>query len=438
MLLGVVSANNSYGMEFFQDTLNSLGSALTSMFEDEVQVTSMLEDKEQVTGGANTTMHTVGSKLHTVIQAPKITNSVKCPMGVSQTLALLQAISEERIQTEITQFTGDAQIGDNTANLNSLLVNSKPYEPEHKWDKRKFEFSNGVYALMAEQIKLNKGYEPKFTALGAQLIGVDFSNPTEAAAKLNGIVDKDTRGKIKEILSADSFTADSIFVLLHTLYVNASWQLPADETHKPFTNLSGKKKTVKSFEIEEYELKFTQKNGVNLISLPTVGGCNLTIRHCKNNEDLRPITEGEIASLMGEKPEYVRYFSAPAVSMKADLNLKTILGDHLPQILNGAFQTELTSERIEIADYIQKVTFDMTSKGVEASAATVIHAMLESCSMSKPKKGPEIRIDSAFSFALTKNMNGVDYLLFQGQVVDHEVMSDDKNKDVFTWFGETI
>lgn len=393
LLLGAVSVGSSYGMEV-------------------------------VLTGANRAMHSIGPKLNQVIHAQKSINNVHCPMGVYDTLGLLGAISEERIQHEIAEFTGDDQIITHLTSLNRLLLaNSQPHVSAYKWDKRKFDFTNGVYALMAEQLNLNTGHEEKLQALGSQIIGVNFSKAQQTADTINGIVARDTHGKITEILPADSFDQDSVFVLLHTLYVNASWCFDeAEESLMQFKSLEGEKKFVKSLGLKAHNLKFTQQEGVIFVSLPTVGDCQLTIRHSKNSTDLKPITESEIRDLMGRQEEYIRSFDAPYISMKADLNLKSLLGDQLPQILQGSFQTELTSASIRIADYIQKVTFDMTNKGIEASAATAMHGVKESCRMKREKDGPIIQIDSPFTFALTKTMNGTDYLLFQGQVVNHEVM----------------
>lgn len=379
---------------------------------------------------ANTAMHTVGLKLHKAIHANQPINSVKCPMGVNQTLALLHAVAEDRIQTEIMQFTADQNINSTMTNLNQLLqANCQSYVPKIESDddifgladNKKFDFTNGVYALLSDSIVPKEGAAAKLSTLGAQLISVDFNDSDAAAAMINGIVAKDTRGKITEILSADAFTQDSAFVLLHTLYVNASWDLEdVEKTNENFTNLSGDKKRVKFLEIEGTHLRFSQTDGVDLVTLPTFGGCHLTIRHSKAANDLRPIMETEIAALVESRVKYVKSFSAPYVSMKSDWNLKQLLSDDLPQVLKDSYKTELCSQDVYVSDYIQKVTFDMTKKGVEASAATAMQFMNESCCMYSD--GPIMKVDSAFSFALTKTMAGKEYLLFQGQVVDHDVL----------------
>lgn len=373
---------------------------------------------------ATQTLHTIGAKFHQAVHATKPLNSVTCPMGVKQTLALLNTIAEERIQGEISTFANDRQISANAAHLNNLLqYHSSPYIPKFKQDKRIFDFSNGVYALLSDTLTLNSVYEAEFKAMGSRLMSLDFSNSDEAAGTINGIVAEDTRGKITQILSPEAISSDMVFVLLHTLYINASWIYEAKESILSFKNMEDKEKYVKSMKLEAQRLRFLQNQDVTIVSVPTVGDCQLVIRHnSKNVKDLRPLTETEISQVTMTSEAYVKSFNAPYLSMKTNHNLKSLLASDLPQILRGNFQTKLTNDPVIVSDYIQMVTFDMTNKGVEASAATVMACTRESCRMTKQKDGPIIEINSPFTFALTKSINNTPYLLFQGQVINQDVM----------------
>ncbi len=371
--------------------------------------------------GVNSSIHHVGGHIHKAIQGNKPINSVHCALGVNNTLTLLHTISENRIQKEIESFCGDSEVGKNIADLNAQFkANSQPYVPVNKYDKKNFDFTNGVYALISKDLSPNTENQSKLEVLGAQLIPVDFNNADQSADQINGIVAADTHQKITEILSAEAITPDSVFLLLHTLYINASWKGHFEVESMNFTSLSSQNKMVKSLGFEAGRLSFEQKNDVTFISIPTVRDCTLLIRHSATPQNLQPVTETDIERLKGIAEQYVRSFSAPFLSMKQTLNLKSLLKEHLPQLLQGPFKTTLTSPQIRVADYIQKVTFDMTDKGLEASAATAMMCMTES--MREIEDGPVIIVNSPFTFALSRTMNGKDYLLFQGQVVDHEVM----------------
>lgn len=402
------------------------GSACVSDTEQNIIKRSISDENGVEAYDANATLYLTGAKLHDIIRKEQPTNNVYCPMGVTQTLALLSAIAEESIQGEITQFSQNPRIVEEMTTLNELIqASTNPYVPTNKWDNRKFDFTNGVYALLASHLNLNKDSVTPLAAIGARIMETDFSDSAEAASKINAIVEKDTRGKIKELFTPETFSQDSVFVLLHTLYVNASWIWgDAEKSYFKFNDLNKKEKHVKSLALSGTSLQFTQNDGVTLVTLPTVGGCNLTLRHSSNIKDIRPIEAAEISYLRNNSTaQYTQLFNAPFVTMKQSLDLKTLLGGHLPQVLRGSFNTALTDKPIKIADYIQKVTFELSDKGVEASAATALHGVKESARMYQ--SGPIININSPFSFALTRSLGGQDYLLFQGQVVNHDVLVHD-------------
>lgn len=390
LLLGVALITHSFAMEDTQDSTRAI--------------------------------HTIGSKMQGLLQpSQQVTNYVFCPMGVSQTLALLHPLAERKIQKEIEGFSGDAHLVNATSNLNQLLAShSKTILPQDKWDTKKYILTNGAYALIDQRIPSNQEIDQQLQHLGAKWIGVDFANAQQAAKLVNGIVHRDTHGKIPEILSPDAFSSDSVFVLLHTLYINATWKIGMEESVFNFADYRGKKKFVKAFEAEGKSFQFSQKKGVTLLAIPTIENCHVVIRHTKDPKAIQPITEQELNGVLSQKASYTRSVKAPFVSMTADHNLKKLLSNHLLQTLKGSFQTKLSSDLITVADYIQKVTFDMTDAGVEASAATAMHCMTESCGP-RYKDGPILEINSPFSFTLSKTMDGKNYPLFLGEVVDHTV-----------------
>lgn len=411
-----------YFKSFSSESQSICGLACVSDNEQTIIKRSISDENGVEAYDANATLYLTGAKLHAIIQKEQLTNNVYCPLGVTQTLALLSAIAEESIRGEITQFSQNPKIVEDMTTLNeSLQASTNPYAPTNKWDNRRFDFINGVYALLASHLNLNKDGVIPLAAIGARIMKTDFSDSADAASKINAIVEKDTKGKIKELFTPETFSQDSVFVLLHSLYVNASWIWgDAEKSHFKFNDLNKKEKHVKSLALSGTSLQFTQNDSVTLVTLPTVGGCNLTLRHSSNIKDIRAIEAAEISYLRNSTAQYTQLFNAPFVTMKQSLDLKTLLGGHLPQVLRGSFNTALTDKSIKIADYIQKVTFELSDKGVEASAATALRGVKESARMYQ--SGPIININSPFSFALTRSLGGQDYLLFQGQVVNHDVL----------------
>ncbi len=418
----------SYKMPVYEINKNEkINSKLSPSIEN---IKTVISDEMGVgDNDANASLYLTGAKLNAVINKEDPINAVYCPMGVTQTLALLSAIAENPIREEIQKFSQNPRIVEDMTILNKLIQNSDKSCLANKGDDKRFDFTNGVYALLASSLKFNKPMAEPLEAIGAQILEIDFSNSSAAAAKLNAIVEKDTKGKIKTLLTAEAFSPDSAFVLLHTLYLNASWAFGGvEESYLKFMDLNKRRKYVKYLTLNGTHLRYMQNEEATIVILPTVGGCHLTLRHSTNIRDVKPLEASEISYLINSPAQYLRTLHAPFVTMNESLNLKTLLNGYLPQILHGSFKTILTNDPIKIADYIQKITFDMTNKGVEASSATALHGCRESASMYK--NGPIININSPFSFALTRSLDGKDYLLFQGQVVYHDVLVSEKKLQV--------
>lgn len=358
----------------------------------------------------------IGTQVSHNIHRERPINSVHCPLGIYQTLGLLSSISDKKsIQNEIRDFSNDSQIVHGLSDFNRLCENSS------KREVSKFDFSNRAYALFAEHLKAKLGDELKDA--GVQLMNVDFSNSQKAADKINALVSRDTREKIKKILSADDLDSGTLFVLLHTLYVNAGWDFcGVAEVRRNFSSIKDIKKEVKALKIDKTSLRFIQnETGETLVALPAVEGCQLTIRHHKDKENLEPVTMDHISRLSEQDEAFVNSFTAPYLRMTMDLDLKDLLKEQLPHVLQKPFITTLTPKSVSIGKYVQKLTFEMSNTGITASAATAMRLGVTSIRM--PRSGPTIHVDSPFTFAFTREMEGTHFPLFLGQVVDHQVLS---------------
>ncbi|WP_032112361.1 serpin family protein [Candidatus Paracaedibacter symbiosus] len=366
-------------------------------------------------------LHEVGAKLQEVIQENGAQNNTFCAMGVVQTLGMLHTIADSSIQSEIEAFTNNNELSSHLTDLNNqLTAHSKPIQSERD-EKKKYILTNGAYALIAFNQTVNKSCLPKIKAVGAQLHAVDFCNATEAAAKINGIVKRDTNGKIEEILSASAFTPNAACVLLHTLYVNASFKETFAQGFMDFKDALGKRTEVKSLTSDEARLDLYKKKDTKIALFKTLGKCELFIRHSPTS--VRLISMEDMKNFATKsKNVKLKKLQVPFISLQTTIDLKGKLSTHLPNTLNTTFQTELLSDPISVSDYIQKVTFDMTNSGVEASAATALLYQIESCMGHRKKAIETFVVDSPFTFLLTKTIAGQRVPLFHGQVINASVM----------------
>ena len=359
----------------------------------------------------NHSLHHIGQTVHQKL--PQDENSLFCPLGVEQTLTALHAISNKFVQKKIENFISNYKPKKSVAALNQKLTSLSKKEDD------KSSFTNKNYAILANSLKVKSKIAEEFKKLGTNPLIVDFSKSDETANLINGIVKDDTNGKIPELFSKDSFSSDDVFVLLHTLYIKDKWKMyDVEDCRLDFKDQKNIPKLIKGFEIEGEDFHFQQKDNTTYLALPTKAGYYVIIRHNKNG--VRPIFDSEINDLLKSKAVYTRSVKVPFVSMKAEHNLKDLLTSDLPEILTKAFSTELCDQSILISQYIQKLTFDMDDKGIKASAATGMCGRAES--RCHHEDGPEVIINSPFSFALVKMFKDQILLLFSGQAVDHAVL----------------
>ncbi|MGI4852080.1 MAG: serpin family protein [Janthinobacterium lividum] len=386
-------------------------------------------------------------------------------------MTALHAVANKNIQDKIERFVGNSNIEKSVAALNQRLIGLSGTTTDEKDDKsfhkflepflnidnkelktlltnseilkilekidvqpkifielikeekkkinEKSGFTNKNYIILANSLKIKPETAEKFKTLGTSSLMVDFSKSDETADLINGIVKGDTNGKIPELFSKDSFSSDDVFILLHTLYVKDKWDMyDVKDCYLDFKDQKDFSKTVKGFKVESKCFQYQQKDNTTYLALPTREGYYVIIRH--DEKGVRPISASEINDLLKSKAVYTRSIKVPFVSMEAEHDLKNLLVSDLPEILTKSFPTELCDQSILISQYIQKLIFDMDDKGIKASAATALRSYRESGCWHE--NGPEVIINSPFSFALVKMFKDQILLLFSGQVVNDSVL----------------
>lgn len=348
-------------------------------------------------------------------------NGIFCPLGVLQTLGLLEPIAEKEIQKEIKSFTQVSNLSKILSQLNDNLINTcKPICNELK----SYVFTNCHYTLCNSNLKLIENGLAYIKKSGAPILSVDCNNPQESAKFINDIVKKDTNNQIKDIISPDSISKDLMLILIHTLHIKASWLNEFEYGTMHFRDNKGTKHTVESFNDDDkgVNLPFLLSGNITFVQLPLLGDCHLLIRH--SAKSVQPITLADLDQFA--KKSNVTLISplrVPFVSMEETINLKQEFSEALPKILGGhRFKTDLFEEiDVHISDYIQKIKFDMTEDGIEASSVTSM--MMESDSIKFPPKGSTpIEINSPFSFLLFQKIGKTNLPLFYGHVMDTKAL----------------
>src|SRR5581483_11376200 len=89
-----------------------------------------------------------------------------------------------------------------------------------------------VDAIDAKQVKVANhiwGQKDKKWNAGFAIEPVDFRQSVAARKAINGKIEEDTAGKIKDLLPEDAITADTRLVLANAIHMKAKWKQPFEK-----------------------------------------------------------------------------------------------------------------------------------------------------------------------------------------------------------------
>jgi len=256
---------------------------------------------------------------------------------------------------------------------------------------------------------------------GAGLRVVDFeSAPDPSRIEINEWVERQTEGRIQDLLPPDSVSSDTRMVLTNAIYFNAAWAKAFDKDATrdgPFSLLDGKQVTVPMM-AAEVDASYVKDADFVAAALP-YDGRELSMLVIVP-DDLKSFE----ATLTGEK---VRKIAAqlqpssvavklPSFELEMDLSLK----EHLVALgMKDAFNpiaadlSGMTSaEQLYISAAVHKAFVKVNEAGTEAAAATAV-VVAPSAAPPTPVK---FIADRPFIFVIRDHQTGA--VLFVGRVLD--------------------
>jgi len=263
---------------------------------------------------------------------------------------------------------------------------------------------------------------------GAGLREVDFVKATEKARNtINTWVEKETNGKIKDLIPKDVLNPLTRLVLTNAVYFNGTWTekfKKRNTRNQDFTVSSGTKKQVPLMHQTKH-FKYTEAKGVKALEMRYKGNDLSMVVILPDTKDgfaalEQGLTKDTISSLIG-KLKYERVsVTIPKFKMTSTFSLKDVLSS---MGMKKAFifgtadfsgMNGVTSglERLYISAVIHKAFVDVNETGTEAAAATAV-VMAAGCAPRRPKT---FQADHPFLFLIRDMRTGS--ILFMGRVMD--------------------
>ncbi len=251
---------------------------------------------------------------------------------------------------------------------------------------------------------------------------VDFKgNPKSAAAAINKWAEKETQGRIKDVLSSvDPLTR---LILTNAIYFKGKWQEQFNKKStkdQPFTLLDGNKISVPLM-TQKKHFAYMGGDGFQALELRYRGTLSMVVFLPSDHTGLpafeKSITSENLSNWLSalQGSEVLVYL--PKFEMKDFMSLTKGLKS---LGMTDAFSNEadfskiVSKEKIYISDVVQKTFAKVDEEGTEAAAVTATH-MVHASSMPKKRKLLVFRADRPFMFMIRHVPTGC--VLFMGRVM---------------------
>jgi len=252
------------------------------------------------------------------------------------------------------------------------------------------------------------------TYYDAEIFESDFSNSATLDA-LNGWVENETNGKIKNIL--DTINPADVMFLINAIYFKANWTNqfdPGSTTDLPFLLANNQSVDVPTM-VSEIKHWYTYDNSLNaqIIEIP-YGNENYAFTIIMPDEVseidnlVSRIDINRLNNVLADSTTFVRELHLPKFQLDFKMDLKEILvkmGMPLTG-LDGLFEESLP---LAISKVIHQSFLEVNEEGSEAAAATVIGIELTSLP-------PSTQINQPFVFLIRERNSGT--ILFSGKLLD--------------------
>jgi serpin B len=271
------------------------------------------------------------------------------------------------------------------------------------------------------------GFVPAFLDLtrdhyGAGLREVDFIKDTEGARKaINDWVERETQGKIKELLAKDKLDGDDRLVLTNTIYFKGAWANPfkkKDTKDEAFV-LAGGDKIKTPMMSQEMSVGYHDGHEFAVVELPYAGKQLSMVVFLPKKADGLPALEkslsaDSLAAVIGKLRQEEVHVSLPRFKTTTDFSLKQPLSD---MGMSLAFKgladfSGMSSESkppLYIKDVVHKAFVEVNEEATEATGATGVI-------IKKVSLPPAFIANHPFLFLIRDR--GTGSILFLGRVSD--------------------
>ena len=341
------------------------------------------------------------------------------PVSVYIALAMAAEGAKGDTQEELLAILGEKKLKDLRKSVEQMLKDLKT-----EGTSGELVLANSIWlGRQDESVAFHEAYLKTLAkSYGAEAGAVRFG-AAEAGEKIAAWIKEKTRDKIQPSEDAMTFNADTLAVLINTIYLKDSWQKPFDPERTEqdtFSGLQGKEIIVKYMRRTDSNAAVVRGEGYLRYALP--------LRDVGRMVFVLPNEEVSLESLLGS-PEKINELLRGGEEVNADVDLKvpkftfqdrTDLEKTLMDLgvrisfTGGADFSGITDTPAHISRVLQESHIGVNEDGVEAAAYTMIALAKSSMSIEKRDK-IDFHLTRPFLYAI-ESYDGT--VLFIGTVTE--------------------
>jgi len=279
------------------------------------------------------------------------------------------------------------------------------------WGQRDYKFRRAFTSLVEKQY-------------GGKLQEMDFITMADNARQtINAWVEKQTAGKIKNLIGPGVLDAATRLVLTNAIYFKGSWARkfkPEQTRAEPFTLLGGSSVQV-SMMIQESRFGYAETDKLQVLEMPYAGEeLSMVILLPKENEGIGQLEADLTAEGLAQWLDAIHTRTVIVTIPKFKMTCKFAMDSVLQAMgMTEAFSKNadfsgMTGKRdLFISAVIHQAYVDVNEEGTEAAAATGVIMKLTSAG---PEMTPIFRADHPFLFLIRDKTTGS--ILFFGRLAN--------------------
>ena len=255
----------------------------------------------------------------------------------------------------------------------------------------------------------------------AQVTQVDFEQPEVAVAAVNQWVDKETDGRIRNLLENRDVSKETRLVLANATFLKGLWQYPFDKSKTAdakFFASSSRTAKVKMMQLE-LEARFWEGNGIKIASIPLQKNTASMMVIVPNQVDGLAAIESKLTPKLlsawykdQTEVNLSLHFPRWTVRNKYDL-VPTLRAMGMERPFDPKADFSGISQGIGLSKVIHEATVVVDEEGSEATAATAVVGAVPVIE-TIPLKHLELKVERPFCFAIWDH--GTQSILFMGRV----------------------